>query len=118
MWAEKLARESKIDFALISGPSCESFPLELRLTPLVDQFSPNEAIVEIKNLFKWAKSKRKGFIMFIDEADSFLEDRSTLNPDRVRVLNEYVRTIILTDSQVYYSNWYRDKKLHDDLRYE
>lgn len=87
MWAQKLARESKIDFALMSGPSCMLRVLFF-LTPTVDQFTPNDAIVEIKNLFKWARSKKRGFILFIDECDSFLEDRSTLNPDRVRVLNE------------------------------
>lgn len=58
--------------------------------PSFDQFTSAEAIVEIKNLFKWANSRTRGAILFVDEADTFLEDRSTLSPDRVRVLNEFI----------------------------
>lgn len=54
--------------------------------PSFDQFKSNEAIVEIKTLFSWAKKSKRGLLLFIDEADSFLEHRSTLNPERVRVL--------------------------------
>jgi ATPase family AAA domain-containing protein 3A/B len=61
------------DFALMTGPS-------------FDQFKSNEAIVEIKALFSWAKKSKRGLLLFIDEADSFLEHRSTLNPERIRVL--------------------------------
>jgi ATPase family AAA domain-containing protein 3A/B len=77
LFAEKLARESKMDFALMTGPS-------------FDQFKSNEAIVEIKTLFSWAKKSKRGLLLFIDEADSFLEHRSTLNPERIRVLNEWI----------------------------
>eukprot|EP01095_Lingulamoeba_sp_RSL-Kostka_P000979 TRINITY_DN1130_c0_g1_i1.p1 TRINITY_DN1130_c0_g1~~TRINITY_DN1130_c0_g1_i1.p1 ORF type:complete len:589 (-),score=224.24 TRINITY_DN1130_c0_g1_i1:10-1776(-) len=77
MFAEKLAVESNMNFAMMSGPS-------------FDQFSATEAITEIKNLFQWANSSSKPMILFIDECDSFLEDRSTLSPDRVRVLNEFI----------------------------
>ncbi len=65
------------DFAVISGPS-------------FDQFEPAEAIQQIKDLFKWANTSRHGVLLFVDEADSFLEDRSTLNKERVRVLNEWI----------------------------
>lgn len=70
MFAEKLARESGMDFAVMSGPS-------------FDQFKAQDAVVEIKNLFKWANSTKNGLLLFVDEADSFLEDRSTLDPARV-----------------------------------
>ena len=33
---------------------------------------------------------RRGALIFIDEADSFLEDRDTLSPARIRVLNEFI----------------------------
>lgn len=33
---------------------------------------------------------RRGALIFIDEADSFLEDREYLTPSRVRVLNEFI----------------------------
>mmetsp|Transcript_15679 Transcript_15679/g.61240 ORF Transcript_15679/g.61240 Transcript_15679/m.61240 type:complete len:580 (+) Transcript_15679:74-1813(+) len=77
LFAEQLARESKMDFAMMSGPS-------------FDQFSARDAIVEIKKLFSWANTSRNGLLLFIDECDSFLEDRTTLSPDRVRVLNEFI----------------------------
>lgn len=77
LFAERLAKESGLDFAMISGPS-------------FDQFEPGEAITQIKNLFTWANSSRHGVLLFVDEADSFLEDRSTLNRERVRVLNEWI----------------------------
>jgi len=77
LFAEKLARESNMDFAVMSGPS-------------FDQFKPADAVVEIKNLFSWANRKKRGLLLFVDEADSFLEDRTTLDPERVRVLNEWL----------------------------
>tara|TARA_R110002050_G_scaffold91321_1_gene191815 strand:+ start:617 stop:1990 length:1374 start_codon:yes stop_codon:yes gene_type:complete len=77
LWAEKLAREANMDFVVMSGPS-------------FDQFETGEAIKEIKNLFSWVNTRKHGVLLFIDEADSFLEDRSTLHPHRVSVLNEWI----------------------------
>jgi ATPase family AAA domain-containing protein 3A/B len=77
LWAEKLAQEAKMDFAIMSGPS-------------FDQFIPGEAIQEIKLLFNWVHAQKNGVLLFIDEADSFLEDRATLHPHRVSVLNEWI----------------------------
>ena len=77
LFAEKLALESHMNFAVMSGPSFA-------------QFEPGEAITEIKNLFQWANASRQGLLLFIDEADSFLEDRATMNPSRVAVLNEWI----------------------------
>jgi ATPase family AAA domain-containing protein 3A/B len=81
LFAERLAAESHMDFAMMSGPA-------------FDQFQPHEAIVEIKELFKWANraghAGRNGLLLFVDEADCFLEDRATLHPSRVSVLNEWI----------------------------
>ena len=77
LFAEKLAQVSHMDFAVMSGPA-------------FDQFKPHEAIAEIKNLFTWANRTNNGLLLFIDECDSFLEDRATLSPERVRVLNEFI----------------------------
>ncbi|KAL6048543.1 ATPase AAA domain-containing protein [Balamuthia mandrillaris] len=77
LFAEKLAFDSRMDFAVMSGPS-------------FDQFSSKDAIIEIKNLFRWANNSRRGLLLFVDEADSFLEDRRTLRRDRVTVLNEWL----------------------------
>jgi len=77
LFSAKLALESGMDFAIMSGPS-------------FDQFKPQDAIIEIKNLFKWANNSKKGILLFVDEADSFLEDRSTIHPNRIPVLNEWI----------------------------
>lgn len=77
LFAEKLALESHMDFAVMSGPSFA-------------QFEAGEAITEIKNLFQWANASSHGLLLFVDEADSFLEDRATMNPHRVAVLNEWI----------------------------
>jgi len=77
LFAEKLAQDANMDFLMLSGPS-------------FDQFEPKDAIVEINNLFEWVKKSKRGALVFIDEADSFLEDRDTLSPSRVRVLNEFI----------------------------
>jgi ATPase family AAA domain-containing protein 3A/B len=77
LFAERLAAESHMDFAVMSGPS-------------FTQFEPGEAIAEIKNLFAWANASPHGLLLFVDEADSFLEDRSTMHPHRVAVLNEWI----------------------------
>ena len=43
--------------------------------PSFDQFQRGQAIQEIRDLFEWAKSRKNGVLLFVDEADSFLEDR-------------------------------------------
>eukprot|EP00339_Tiarina_fusa_P029891 CAMPEP_0117012942 /NCGR_PEP_ID=MMETSP0472-20121206/10773_1 /TAXON_ID=693140 ORGANISM="Tiarina fusus, Strain LIS" /NCGR_SAMPLE_ID=MMETSP0472 /ASSEMBLY_ACC=CAM_ASM_000603 /LENGTH=231 /DNA_ID=CAMNT_0004716117 /DNA_START=172 /DNA_END=864 /DNA_ORIENTATION=+ len=77
LFAEKLAQDANMDFLMLSGPS-------------FDQFEPKDAIVEINNLFEWVKKSKRGALIFIDEADSFLEDRDSLSPARIRVLNEFI----------------------------
>ena len=73
-------------FVVISGPS-------------FDQFETGAAIQEIKNLFSWVRATKHGVLLFIDEADSFLEDRSTLHPHRVAVLNEWINQTGTENSQ-------------------
>lgn len=77
MFAEKLAYESKMDFALLSGPSFE-------------QFDPSDAVIEIKKFFHWANGRRRGLLLFIDECDSFLSDRNSLDSHHTQVLNEFI----------------------------
>jgi ATPase family AAA domain-containing protein 3A/B len=55
-----------------------------------DQFKPGDAVTEVKNLFSWANSRPRGMIILIDECETFLESRDTLNPKRIRVLNEFL----------------------------
>eukprot|EP00324_Dicrateria_rotunda_P000172 CAMPEP_0206167146 /NCGR_PEP_ID=MMETSP1474-20131121/26932_1 /ASSEMBLY_ACC=CAM_ASM_001110 /TAXON_ID=97495 /ORGANISM="Imantonia sp., Strain RCC918" /LENGTH=230 /DNA_ID=CAMNT_0053571599 /DNA_START=853 /DNA_END=1542 /DNA_ORIENTATION=+ len=77
LFGMKLAQDSNMDFLMLSGSA-------------FDQFDPKDAIMEINNLFKWVKQSKRGALIFIDEADSFLEDRDTLTPSRIRVLNEFI----------------------------
>eukprot|EP00919_Chromeraceae_sp_WS-2016_P038775 GHVR01092573.1.p1 GENE.GHVR01092573.1~~GHVR01092573.1.p1 ORF type:complete len:587 (+),score=163.53 GHVR01092573.1:40-1800(+) len=58
LFARTLARESGLDYAIMSGGD---------VGPL-----GSEAVSEINKLFKWANNSRKGLILFIDEAESFL----------------------------------------------
>jgi hypothetical protein len=118
LWAEKLAQESNMRFAVMSGPSFDQFTtpqvfihvlslslFSLSLLPFVSLPSLLnhgfiliplssfylKAIQEIRNLFDWANSRTffrsQGVLLFIDEADSFLEDRSLLHPHRIAGLS-------------------------------
>lgn len=69
MFAKKLAKESGMDFAELTGAS-------------LSQFKDGSAITEIDKLFKWAnKESSKGVIIFIDEVDSLLIKRESLKSD-------------------------------------
>jgi len=58
LFARTIARESGLDYAVMSGGD---------LGPL-----GRDAVQQLHKLFKWANSSKKGLILFIDEADSFL----------------------------------------------
>ncbi|KAJ6836263.1 ATPase family AAA domain-containing protein 3-like [Iris pallida] len=62
MAARELARESGLDYALMTGGD---------VAPLGSQ-----AVTEIHQLFDWSKKSRRGLLLFIDEADAFLCERS------------------------------------------
>jgi len=44
----------------------------------------------VKSLFRWAKRSRHGLLLFVDEAETFLEDRKSLSREKIRVLNEWI----------------------------
>ena len=62
MVARKLAECIGMDYALMSGGD-------------VGPLGP-DAVTQIHNLFTWAKFSRKGVLLFIDEAEAFLGNRS------------------------------------------
>ncbi|MDP3888983.1 MAG: AAA family ATPase [bacterium] len=68
MFAKKLAKESGMDFAMITGSSLSGF-------------KKGHAIIEIDKLFDWGKKSERGLVLFIDEVDSLLSDRSTMRAD-------------------------------------
>lgn len=70
LWAKSLATESGMDFAIMAGGD---------VAPL-----GKDAVTELHNLFDWSRlnsqsmlSKKKGMIIFIDEADAFLRKRQS-----------------------------------------
>lgn len=62
MVARKMAKSIGMDYALMSGGD---------VAPL-----GNDAVTQIHNLFRWARLSKKGVLLFIDEAECFLGDRS------------------------------------------
>lgn len=67
--AKTLAHASGMDFAIMSGAD-------------FSQFKAGDDVKELHKLFDWAKYGKRGLILFIDEADAFLKDRSQGCDDR------------------------------------
>jgi len=62
LFARKLAQHSNMKYAIISGGD---------VAPLGGQ-----AVTEIHKLWSWAETENSGVILFIDEADAFLQKRN------------------------------------------
>jgi len=63
MFARSLAQHSGLDYAVLTGGD---------IAPL-----GRDAVTELHKLFDWAKTSRKGLLLFVDEADAFLQSRET-----------------------------------------
>jgi len=61
LFARSLARNSGLDFAVFTGGD---------IAPL-----GRDAVTELHKLFDWAKTSRRGLLLFVDEADAFLQSR-------------------------------------------
>ena len=95
MFARGLANQSGLEFAIMTGGD---------IAPL-----GRDAVTELHKLFDWAKTSRKGLILFVDEADAFLQSRETtkISEDQRNALNAFLfRTGTETDQfmMVYASN--------------
>ncbi len=66
MFAKKLAKESGLEYAFMSGSSFA-------------KFNDGNAINALDELFAWAKQSN-GLMLFIDEAETFLSKRENMNP--------------------------------------
>lgn len=75
--AKILARSSGLDYDIIAGSA-------------FDQFSENEALKELDDIFSWARKGKKGRLVFIDEADSLLATRSPDNPRATKMVNMFL----------------------------
>lgn len=95
MFARSLAQHSGLDFAVFTGGD---------ISPL-----GRDAVTELHKLFDWAKTSRKGLLLFVDEADAFLQSRETtkISEDQRNALNAFLfRTGTESDQfmMVYASN--------------
>lgn len=95
LFARSLAENSGLDFAVFTGGD---------IAPL-----GREAVTELHKLFDWAKTSRKGLLLFVDEADAFLQSRETnrISEDQRNALNAFLfRTGTESDQfmMVYASN--------------
>jgi AAA+ superfamily predicted ATPase len=63
MFIKALARYSQMEYAVMSGAD-------------FSQFQEGDDITELHKLFDWAQNSKKGLLVFVDECDSFLANRS------------------------------------------
>jgi ATPase family AAA domain-containing protein 3A/B len=95
MFARGLAQHSGLDYAVLTGGD---------IAPL-----GRDAVTELHKLFDWAKTSRRGLLLFVDEADAFLQNRETtqISEDQRNALNAFLfRTGTESDQfmMVYASN--------------
>mmetsp|Transcript_10406 Transcript_10406/g.14696 ORF Transcript_10406/g.14696 Transcript_10406/m.14696 type:complete len:581 (-) Transcript_10406:139-1881(-) len=95
MFARGLAQHSGLEYAILTGGD---------IAPL-----GRDAVTELHKLFDWAKTSRKGLLLFVDEADAFLQSRETnkISEDQRNALNAFLyRTGTESDQfmMVYASN--------------
>jgi ATPase family AAA domain-containing protein 3A/B len=95
LFARNLAHHSGLDYAILTGGD---------IAPL-----GRDAVTELHKLFDWAKTSRRGLLLFVDEADAFLQSRETsrLSEDQRNALNAFLfRTGTESDQfmMVYASN--------------
>ena len=78
MFARKLAEHSGLDYAILTGGD---------IAPL-----GRDAVTELHKLFDWAKTSRRGLLLFVDEADAFLQSRETtfISEDQRNALNAFL----------------------------
>jgi len=95
MFARQLASSSGLDYAIMTGGD---------IAPL-----GRDAVTELHKLFDWAKTSRRGLLLFVDEADAFLKSRgsTSISEDQRNALNAFLfRTGTESDNfmMVYASN--------------
>jgi len=78
MFARGLAQHSGLDYAILTGGD---------IAPL-----GRDAVTELHKLFEWAKTSRRGLLLFLDEADAFLQSRehTKISEDQRNALNAFL----------------------------
>lgn len=86
LFAKSLAKNSGLEYAILTGGD---------VAPL-----GREGVTEIHKLFNWASHSKRGLLLFVDEADAFLQKRSStvMSEDLRNALNAFLyRTGEATD---------------------
>ena len=83
MCARAIAGYAGIDYALTSGSE---------FAKIKDQ---NQAVEELHKLIRWSRKSKKGLMIFIDEAESFLCDRTSPSATKwsVDMLNAFLQAV-------------------------
>ncbi|KDO32845.1 hypothetical protein SPRG_02538 [Saprolegnia parasitica CBS 223.65] len=78
LFAKALARHSGLEYAILTGGD---------VAPL-----GREGVTEIHKLFDWASHSNRGLLLFVDEADAFLQKRSNavMSEDMRNALNAFL----------------------------
>merc|ERR1712157_327553 len=78
MFARGLAQHSGLEFAILTGGD---------IAPL-----GRDAVTWVHKLFDWANTSRRGLLLFVDEADAFLQSRETtkMSEDQRNALNAFL----------------------------
>lgn len=69
MFAEIIAKESDLEYALFSGADFNNFE------------KLDQAIIELAKIVEWAEASPRGILVFVDEAESFLRERRSPDAD-------------------------------------
>ena len=81
MFARKYAAYTGMDYAIIPGGNLAQFDKD---------GSTGQSIVELNNLFAWAKQSPHGVILYFDEAEAFLRDRKKLTNGEIKLLDTFL----------------------------
>lgn len=78
LFAKKLAMQSGLEYAVMVGSD---------IAPL-----GKDAVTEMNKIFDWAENQANGMILFIDEADAFLRNRSemSMSEDMRHAINSFL----------------------------
>lgn len=78
LFAELLAEHCGMDYAIVPAARISQF------------LKKGTVVQELDNLFEWAARSKRGTIIFLDEAEIFLADRSTLSGMAYNALNFFL----------------------------
>jgi SpoVK/Ycf46/Vps4 family AAA+-type ATPase len=81
LFAQLLAQECGMAYAFVPAANVSKF---------LNQNSTSTAAHELDQLFEWAAGKSNGTILFFDEAETFLAQRSTLNTQAQNALAAFL----------------------------